>query len=117
MPSLSVLSAKLPQTLLNYYCPQTKFAKVTFLQLSVSHSVHSGGLQAHTQGGKLGGWAGGSPGPHLGESQGPDPGGVCLSVCCDPPPPQHTATAAGGTHPTGMHSCLIGFFHNTHLIR
>ena len=24
------------------YCPQTKFAKVTFLHLSVSHSVHRG---------------------------------------------------------------------------
>ena len=25
-----------------YYCPQTKFAKVMFLNLSVSHSVHRG---------------------------------------------------------------------------
>ena len=51
-------------------------------------------------------------------------GGVCLSACWDatpsreqtPPPgtrhpplgadhPQQTATAADGTHPTGMHSC------------
>ena len=54
MPLLSVLSAKLPQTLLNYYRPQTKFAKVMFLHLSVSHSVHSGGLQTHTQGGSWG---------------------------------------------------------------
>ena len=30
------------------------------------------------------------------------PGG-CLVGC--PPPP--TATAAGGTHPTGMHSCSL----------
>ena len=27
-----------------YYRPQTKFAKVMFLHLSVSHSVHRGGL-------------------------------------------------------------------------
>ena len=46
--------------------------------------------------------------------------GVCLSACwdtththtpgADPPreqtPPGETATAADGTHPTGMHSCL-----------
>ena len=34
-------------------------------------------------------------------------GGVCLvpgGACGDPP---GTATAAGGTHPTGMHSCLL----------
>ena len=35
----------------------------------------------------------------------PGPGGVC--VCGDPP---GTATAAGGTHPTGMHSCVIYIF-------
>ena len=38
-------------------------------------------------------------------------GGVCLSACWDTPPgqtppPQQTATAADGTHPTGMHSCV-----------
>ena len=36
-----------------YYRPQTKFAKVMFLHLSVSHSVHGGGLH----GGGAGGWA------------------------------------------------------------
>ena len=29
-----------------------------------------------------------------------------------PPPPQETATAADGTHPTGMHSCSINLCHN-----
>ena len=29
-----------------FYRPQTKFAKVMFLHLSVNHSVHRGGLQA-----------------------------------------------------------------------
>ena len=69
-----------------FYRPQTKFAKVMFLHLSVSHSVHEegvvvvsqhalqvsrptpkgefegsgwGGLQAHTQGGSWGLWLGG----------------------------------------------------------
>ena len=27
---------------MSFYCPQTKFAKVMFLHLSVSHSVHGG---------------------------------------------------------------------------
>ena len=46
-------------------------------------------------------------------------GGVCLSACWDTHPPGQThppcpvhagidsATAADGTHPTGMHSCLV----------
>ena len=52
----------------------------------------------------------GSPGSHLGGSPGPHPG-ACVSQHAlrqtPPPPPKQTATAAGGTHPTGMHSCLI----------
>ena len=58
-----------------FYRPQTKFAKVMFLQASVC-----------PRGGACSG--GGVPAP----------GGAC-----SPPP---TATAVGGTHPTGMHSCL-----------
>ena len=63
-----------------------------------------GGLQAHTQGGS---WGGSS----LGGFSRPTPGGpapragVCSRGCGDPPPV--TVTAAGGTHPTGMHSCLL----------
>ena len=61
------------------------------------------GLQAHTQvevegsgqGRGLHPTPGGSPGPHLGV------GGIPACTEADPP----TATAAGGTHPTGMHSC------------
>ena len=30
--------------ILLFYCPQTKFAKVIFLHLSVSHSVHRWGV-------------------------------------------------------------------------
>ena len=44
---------------------------------------------------------GGSPGPHL--------GGGCIPTCteADPSPSPWTATAVGGTYPTGMHSCLL----------
>ena len=53
------------------------------------------GFQAHTQGGSSGVWPGGSPGPH--------PEG-CIPACTEADPP--TATAVGGTHPTGIHSCF-----------
>ena len=62
-----------------------------FLHLSVSHSVHGGGggclvLGAWSRG--VCAWSQGGPGR-------------------DPP---EMATAAGGTHPTGMHSCYILIF-------
>ena len=69
---------------LPYYRSQTKFAKVMFLFLSVSHSVHRG---VCSRGCLVLGGAG--------------PGGVCLVET------PRTATAAGGTHPTGMHSCCF----------
>ena len=62
--------------------------KVIFLHLSFSHSVHRG---------------------HGGRS-------VLVHAAIHPPwqtPPQQTATAADGTHPTGMHSCfrcIVGTF-------
>ena len=79
----------------------------------VCHSVHGGGrvvsqhalqVSRPTPKGKVegSGWGGGSPGPHLG-------GG---GACCRGVPTlgggglPAMATAAGGTHPTGMHSCL-----------
>ena len=38
-------------------------------------------------------------------------GGACSGgVCGGDPPGQQTATVADGTHPTGMHSCLINFY-------
>ena len=53
----------------------------------------------------------GCPGSGLGVGGCPGPGGVqargvCIPACTetDTPRPQQTATAAGGTHPTGMHS-------------
>ena len=83
-----------------------------------------GGLQTHTQGGKLRGLAWGvsrptpgwgfSPSQHSGGSPGPHPGGVSrpihggggIPVCAEADTsPHQTATAAGGMHPTGMHPC------------
>ena len=66
----------------------------------VCHSVHRGG----------GAWSGGVPCPR---------GCLLLGVCLLPGAacsrrgvpggdPPRTATAAGGTHSTGMHSCWIG---------
>ena len=83
------------------------------------------GYQAHSQGGSLRGLArstprgivegsrwGGSPGPHPGESLGPHLGGSRstlggVSQHALRQTPQQTATAAGGTHSTGMHSCFF----------
>ena len=91
-------------------------------------SGQGGGLQAHTQGGSWGVWpgglsrltqvgvsrptpggspgphpgGGGSPGPHLGGLQVHTKGGIPACTEADP----LKATAAGGTHPTGMHSGL-----------
>ena len=135
------------------YHPQTKFAKVMFLHMSVCPqqegwypSMHcrspgphpggrlrglawGGGLQAHTQG-KLRGLAlgvsrstprgevegsglGGSPDPHLGGVSRPTPRGlqvytrgVCIPACTEADTPWQTATAVGGLHPAGMHSCF-----------
>ena len=82
----------------HFYRPQTKFAKVMFLLLSVSHSVHGGGGVC----------------PSACWDTPPDqrqtpPGAT-------PPPgadtPLHSACweireQAGGMHPTGMHTCQI----------
>ena len=57
-----------------------------------------GGLQAHSPGGVSRPTPGGSPVPHLG-------GWVSQHALRKAPPPEQTATAAGGMHPTGMHSC------------
>ena len=69
-----------------------------------------GGLRP-THGGCWGVWPGGSrPTPEEGVSR-PRLGewGACIPACteADTPPPQQMATAASGTHPTGMQSCSI----------
>ena len=103
----------------HFYRPQTKFAKVMFLHVSVSHSVHrggGGGIPACLTGLSWGGVSQHAlqvyrPTPK-GEVEGsgggvsrPTPGGECIPACTEADPPPPTATAAGCTHPTGMHSC------------
>ena len=76
-----------------------------FLHLSVSHSVHRGvsapvhaGIHPPPEQTSLPGQTPPSPlGRHLPPGQDSPPGRTS--------PPQQTATAADGTHPTGMHSC------------
>ena len=83
-------------------------------------------IQALAQGGN---WGGSDPGPHPrgnwgGSDPGPRPRGKLRGIRSrptlkgeiqgdqdqTPPPPPMTTTAVGGTHPTGMHSCLTIFF-------
>ena len=57
----------------------------------------------------------GVPGPQGGSCSrgGSAPWGVVFFPACteaDPPPPGETATAADGTHSTGMHSCTCCCF-------
>ena len=75
---------------------RNEVAKVMFLQVSVC--PQEGGCLvswgAWSQGGT---WSGGVPGP----------GGFGIPACTEADPPRgETATAADGTHPTGMHSCF-----------
>ena len=67
------------------------------------------GFHAHTLGGSLGGssrWGAYSGGV-------PALGGVCSGGVWRLPV---TATAADGTHPTGMHSCLPVYFNSNPLL-
>ena len=61
-------------------------------------------------GGMLSRLARGSPGPHPGGCPDPHLGG-CIPACTKAdtpqPPTKQTGTAAGGAHPTGMHSCFV----------
>ena len=82
------------------------------------------GLQAHTRGGgKLRGLAWGVSRPTTGVGKKlrglawgggvsrPTTWGVVVGIpaCTEASTPQQMATAAGGTHPTGMHSCYYIF--------
>ena len=67
---------------MHYYRPQTKLREGNVLQVSVIF------------------FTGGVPGPRGVHGPRGVPGG-------DPP---RTATAAGGTHPTGIHSCVFTAF-------
>ena len=75
----------------NFYRPQRSCGKVMFLHLSVSHSVH-GGCLADTPSPRS------TPWKHPPEAHPPE---------TIPPrsTPLPSATAADGSHPTGMLSC------------
>ena len=80
------------------------------LQVGVGGGIPAclAGFQAHTQGGSLGDLAGGgvSRPTAKGEVEGDLAGGVpALGVGGGVETPLVTATSAGGTHPSGMHSC------------
>ena len=74
----------------------------------------TGGVSRPRPRGRLGGSGQGCvcPGPHPvgwprytpGGCPGPGPGG-CIPTCTEADTPKQMATAVGGTHPTGMHSC------------
>ena len=73
-----------------FYHPQTKFAKVMFSQTSGSGGAHPPGQTPPAQ-------------RMLGYTPLPN-------ACWDTPPLMDTTGCgqqAGGTHPTGMHSCLL----------
>ena len=103
--------------MLHFYRPQTKFAKVMFLHLSVSHSVHRGGRA--WQGGMHGRGAcvaGGVHGVGACVAEGACMVGACMAegACMaggmhamdTPPTPRDMVSqCAGDMHPTGMHSC------------
>ena len=89
-----------------HYRPETRFPKVMLLHLSVSHSVHGGrGVPGQVPPGQWGSTWAGTPGRYT-----PPPLGRYTPKQV-PPLPQQCMLAygqqAGGTHPTGMLSCLI----------
>ena len=78
----------------------TKLRRLCFYRCVSVHRGHawSEGLPGH-------GWWCLVPGGAW--SQGvPGPGGVGIPACTEADPPGETATAADGTHPNGMHSCI-----------
>ena len=75
------------------------WGKVIFLHLFVI--LFTGGSLVPGVHGPGGAWSGGVPGGAW--SWGVHGPGGCLVETLPP----RTATAAGGTHPTGMHSCLF----------
>ena len=85
----------------NYYRPQTKLRRGNFLHLSVSHSVHGGCLPQCMLGYIPPGETPQADTPWTDTPRQTPHGQTPLDRH-----PQQTATAADGTHPTGMFSCL-----------
>ena len=98
---------------MSYYRPQRSWGKVMFLHVSVILPGPGGCLVRGRGSAPRGvpGPEGGVPGPGGSAPRGGalDKGGWSRG-CGDPPP---TATAAGSTHPTGMHSCFVNLFLHT----
>ena len=105
-----------PETVLGIFSDQLPpanevWGKVIFSEASVKNSVHRGVGGSLVRGVPASRGLSGSGGACSGGggwvwSGGSGPGGVCLvrgGAGGDP----RTATAAGGTHPTGMHSCSL----------
>ena len=95
------------------YCPQRSYGKVIFSQACVKNSVHGGCLpqcmlgytpQEQTPGSR-------HPPPAADTPLGPDPPQDQTPRSRHHPPPGKQTAAYGqraaGTHPTGMHSCLL----------
>ena len=78
-----------------YLLPSANEVCEGYVFTRVCHYVHGGGVSRPTPRGRLGGLAEG--------------GGVYPSMHWDRPP-QQTATAADGTHPTRMRSCCMQTF-------
>ena len=118
----------------NFHCRhlftvRNEVAKVMFLHVSVSHSVHreGGAIPACIADGIPACLAAGGAIPACIADDIPAclaVGGVCSRVCllqgggawswggllpggCGDPPRKQTATVVDGTHPTGMHSCFL----------
>ena len=104
------------------YRPQTKFAKVMFLHLSVSHSVQGGVLpqcmMGYTPQQQTPPWQQTPPqeADTPWEADTPSPGSRHPPAADTPPGRRHPPRAvhawrygqqAGGTHPTGMHTCIF----------
>ena len=83
----------------------TKFVKVMFLHVSVILSTGEG-VWSRKGSGPGGVWSRG--GLLQGVCSGG--GGVGIPACTEADPPGEMATAAYGSHPTGMHSCFKGLF-------
>ena len=88
--------------LLGFYRPQTKLRKGNVFTSVCQEFCPRGGVQAQAQGGLQGGVQAQAQGVSRPR---PRPRGVCIPACTEADTPQQTATAADGTHPTGMHSC------------
>ena len=90
-----------------YYRPQRSWGKVIFSEACVKNSVHrGGGISRPTPRGRLGGLAGGAGlQAHTWGVSRPRLGVCVFQHALRQTPQQQMATAAGSTHPTGMHSC------------